>query len=80
MSRAASQSRLLVAMKGGVRVGLKQATSAPRFVLLVVGGGGAKVRVVKLSSCAGASVRGVAKMIGSRREASRESRCIVSKY
>ena len=68
-SRAASQSGLLVEMKGGVLVGLKQPTSAPRVVRLVAGDRGAVVRGERLSGCDGARVRGVAMTSGSREEA-----------
>ena len=73
-SRAASQSGLLVAMNGGILVCLKQPISAPRAVVLVVG---AMVRVFRLNDWVEAIVRGLAKTIGSRREADRGRRCIV---
>ena len=68
-SRAASQSGLLVEMKAGVLVGLKQPILTPRSVRLVVGDRGAVVRGETLSGCDGARVRGVAMTSGSRREA-----------
>ena len=69
-SRAASQSGLLVEMKAGVLVGLKQPILTPRVVRLVVGDRGAVVRGERLSGCDDeARVRGVAMTSGSRREA-----------
>ena len=76
LSRASSQSDLLVEMKGGNLVFLKQPISALRLVVLVVGGGEVDVRGVRVSSCAGEGVRGVAKTDGRRRENIKIRGCI----
>ena len=77
-SRASSQSALLVAMKGGILVFLKQPISAPRLVALVVGGGEVDVRGFRVNSCAGETARRVAKTEGSGRENSKNRGCISS--
>lgn len=77
-SRAASQEILLVAMKGGILVCLKQAISAPReVVFMLVGGRGPVVREFRFSNCVGARERGVVRTNGSRRGANRERRYMV---
>lgn len=78
VSRAVSQSGLLVERKGGVLVGLKQPIGAERLVLvLVVGDRGMRSRVAKASDCNGVGVRAVVRVKGGRRVVSKKKGCIV---
>ena len=81
LSRAASQSGLLVTVKGGILVGLKQAILPEGLVVvLVVGGRGMRSRVVRARDCDVVGVKGWARMKGSRRVVSKRRGCIVMEY